>query len=120
MDDLKDGHVGAPVSCSRIKLVSWEEGNYRVTDNPPSGEVWIGGPCVASGYFKNPEQTAEDFTEQNGIRWIYTVYIISIIDSNITKIYTITFVCRRFFLHGDCSLFNCYIFLDGSSQEILV
>ena len=71
VDDLKDGHVGAPVSCSRIKLVSWEEGNYRVTDNPPSGEVWIGGPCVASGYFKNPEQTAEDFTEQNGIRWVY-------------------------------------------------
>ena len=68
MGDLKVGHVGSPISSTRIKLVDWEEGNYRVTDDPPSGEVWIGGPCVAQGYFKNPEKTAEDFVEDGNIR----------------------------------------------------
>ena len=61
--DLDDGHVGGPLTCCRIKLVNWEEGGYRNTDNPPSGEVWIGGPTVGLGYHKNLEKTREDFVE---------------------------------------------------------
>lgn len=68
MEDLQDGHVGSPISCVRLRLVNWEEGNYRNTDTPPSGEVWIGGPTIAMGYFKNPEKTAEEFTETDGLR----------------------------------------------------
>lgn len=68
MNDLKIGHVGSPISCTKIKLVNWEEGNYRNTDTPPRGEVWIGGPCVATGYFKNREKTAEEFAQQDGLR----------------------------------------------------
>jgi acyl-CoA synthetase (AMP-forming)/AMP-acid ligase II len=44
-----------------IQLVSWEEGNYRYTDNPPKGEIVIGGPNVTLGYFKNQAKTEEDF-----------------------------------------------------------
>ena len=34
----------------QLKLVNWEEGNYRVTDKPvPRGEIIIGGNCVADG-----------------------------------------------------------------------
>ncbi|KAF6040391.1 ACSL3 [Bugula neritina] len=72
LNDLKIGHVGSPISCTKIKLVNWEEGNYRNTDTPPRGEVWIGGPCVATGYFKNREKTAEEFAQQDGLRWFKT------------------------------------------------
>jgi hypothetical protein len=34
------GRAGAPLLNVHIKLVNWEEGNYRVTDKPyPRGEV---------------------------------------------------------------------------------
>merc|ERR1719215_2310699 len=53
-----------------IKLVNWEEGNYRVTDRPhPRGEICIGGPTVAKGYFKLDKQTEESFFEEGGKRW---------------------------------------------------
>lgn len=43
-DDLSSGHVGAPLACTHIKLVDWEEGGYTTADVPgPRGEIWIGG-----------------------------------------------------------------------------
>jgi hypothetical protein len=37
----------------QIKLINWEEGNYRVTDQPkPRGEIIIGGNSVADGLVK--------------------------------------------------------------------
>merc|ERR1719322_684789 len=56
-----------------VKMVNWEEGNYRVTDTPrPRGELVIGGASVARGYFKNEEKTAEDFFNAGGKRWFRT------------------------------------------------
>merc|ERR1740131_860840 len=49
-----------------VRLVDWEEGNYRITDNPPRGEIVLGGKPVAGGYFKNDEKTAEDFFMEDG------------------------------------------------------
>jgi len=67
------GRAGAPLMDSDIKLVDWEEGNYRVTDKPnPRGEVHVGGDNVAVGYFKNDEETKENFYEENGRRWFRT------------------------------------------------
>lgn len=41
--DMTTGRVGAPLSVCKIKLVNWEEGNYRITDKPrPRGEIIIG------------------------------------------------------------------------------
>jgi len=56
-----------------IKLVSWVEGNYRVTDQPrPRGEIIIGGKTVARGYFKNDQKTEQDFFNEGGKRWFRT------------------------------------------------
>ncbi|KAJ8960894.1 hypothetical protein NQ318_020193 [Aromia moschata] len=71
--DQSYGRVGAPVSVCDIKLVSWEEGNYRVTDKPhPRGEVLLGGDNISAGYYKLPEKTGEDFFEADGKRWFRT------------------------------------------------
>ncbi|XP_042520574.1 long chain acyl-CoA synthetase 8 [Macadamia integrifolia] len=73
-DDDNVGRVGPPVPCAYIKLVSWEEGGYRISDKPmPRGEVLIGGCSVTSGYFKNEAKTAEVYkVDENGLRWFYT------------------------------------------------
>ncbi|PIA26449.1 hypothetical protein AQUCO_09300032v1 [Aquilegia coerulea] len=71
MDDLSVGRVGPPVPCSYIKLISWDEGGYLITDKPmPRGEVLIGGFSVTLGYFKNEEKTNE--VDEKGMRWFYT------------------------------------------------
>lgn len=71
--DLDACAAGAPLKDVFIKLVDWEEGNYRVTDKPlPRGEVVIGGDCITAGYFKKPDQTAEYYRLENGKRWFYT------------------------------------------------
>ncbi|XP_049868981.1 long-chain-fatty-acid--CoA ligase 4 isoform X2 [Pectinophora gossypiella] len=68
--DRSTGRVGAPCTGTDIKLVNWEEGNYRVNNKPfPQGEIVIGGESVAEGYYKNPEKTREEFVELNGRRW---------------------------------------------------
>jgi long-chain acyl-CoA synthetase len=75
-DDFRDmtyGRVGAPFGMNDIKLVNWNEGNYRVTNKPyPQGEILIGGENVAQGYYKLPGKTAEDFFEEDGKRWFRT------------------------------------------------
>merc|ERR1711862_268043 len=57
-----------------IKLVNWEESNYKVTDKPcPRGEVYIGGNNVAAGYYENEAKTKEEFfTDDEGRRWFKT------------------------------------------------
>lgn len=72
-DDVSENRVGAPLTRCYIRLVDWPEGNYSVSDHPnPRGEVLVGGPGVAKGYFKNDELTRESFREESGIRWFYT------------------------------------------------
>jgi len=68
------GRVGPPVQDVHIKLVNWEEGNYKVTDRPcPRGEVFIGGNNVAAGYYENEAKTKEEFfTDDEGRRWFKT------------------------------------------------
>jgi len=68
------GKVGPPPQGVHIKLVNWEEGNYRVSDQPhPRGEILVGGPNVAQGYYKLPGKTEEEFfTDETGRRWFRT------------------------------------------------
>lgn len=72
--DKSNGRVGHPLSCAEIKLETWEEGGYTVHDKPhPRGEVLISGAHIATGYYNQPEKTAEAFvTDENGKRWFYT------------------------------------------------
>ncbi|KOB73857.1 Acyl-CoA synthetase, partial [Operophtera brumata] len=68
--DRSTGRVGAPTTNSQLKLIDWEEGNYRVSNKPfPQGEVMIGGDCVAEGYYRMPEKTREEFVDEGGRRW---------------------------------------------------
>lgn len=73
-DDTNVGHVGPPIPCCNLKLVSWEEGEYRSSDKPlPRGEIVIGGHSVTSGYLNNEEKTNEVYkVDERGMRWFYT------------------------------------------------
>ncbi|GAB2215104.1 hypothetical protein Drorol1_Dr00019479 [Drosera rotundifolia] len=73
-DDASVGRVGPPLPCGYIKLVSWEEGGYTISDKPmPRGEMVIGGYSVTLGYFNNEEKTNEVYkVDERGMRWFYT------------------------------------------------
>ncbi|XP_055802430.1 long chain acyl-CoA synthetase 8-like [Solanum dulcamara] len=73
-DDPSVGRVGPPLPCCYIKLISWEEGGYTITDKPmPRGEVVVGGNSVTAGYFNNGEKTNEVYkVDERGMRWFYT------------------------------------------------
>jgi len=61
------GVCGGAMAGVEVRLVNWEEGNYKITDKPhPRGELVIGGNPVTRGYYKNEEKTAEDFFIENG------------------------------------------------------
>lgn len=73
-DDTSVGRVGPPLPCCYVKLISWEEGGYRISDSPmPRGEVVIGGHSITKGYFNNEAKTDEVYkVDERGIRWFYT------------------------------------------------
>nr|DAD23866.1 TPA_asm: hypothetical protein HUJ06_025329 [Nelumbo nucifera] len=73
-DDMTVGRVGPPLPCCYIKLVSWEEGGYTISDKPmPRGEIVVGGPSITLGYFKNDDKTKEVYkVDEKGLRWFYT------------------------------------------------
>ena len=80
-DDSRDGIVGPPLSCVRIRLNDCREvldgvgAPYLATDTRHGpdgsacagrGEIWISGASVSAGYFKMPEATAKEFVEFEG------------------------------------------------------
>lgn len=71
--DFSVGRTGAPLFGCKVRLIDWEEGGYRPSDKPnPRGEIVVGGPSIAAGYFKRDRETEEVFREENGVRWFYT------------------------------------------------
>ncbi|KAI8089309.1 uncharacterized protein BX664DRAFT_332692 [Halteromyces radiatus] len=63
------GHVGLPVPCTEIKLVDVPEANYLSTNQPkPQGEVWVRGPSICRGYYKQEKLTKETITEDGWLR----------------------------------------------------
>jgi len=61
------GLCGGPMAGMEVRLVNWDEGNYKITDKPhPRGEIFLGGNPVTRGYYKNEEKTLEDFFIENG------------------------------------------------------
>lgn len=67
------GRAGVPTTMCDIRLVTWEEGGYRVINKPyPQGEIIVGGDSVSQGYYKLPGKTADDFFDEDGRRWFKT------------------------------------------------
>lgn len=66
-DDPETGIVGGPLQNVKIKLRDIPEMGYysKITEENPiaKGEVMFWGPSIMSGYFKNPEKTAETLTK---------------------------------------------------------
>ncbi|KAJ3257244.1 long-chain fatty acid-CoA ligase [Boothiomyces macroporosus] len=60
------GNVGAPFTCTELKLVAAND--YDPHGNPPRGEIWARGASITSGYFKNPQLTAETITEDGWLK----------------------------------------------------
>jgi long-chain acyl-CoA synthetase len=64
------GSVGQPISTLLTKIV--DEENHPL---PPHqrGEICLGGPCIAKGYYKNPKATAAVIdVDEHGVRWLHT------------------------------------------------
>jgi acyl-CoA synthetase (AMP-forming)/AMP-acid ligase II len=53
------GSVGQPVPCVEIRICDDNGQDLPVGEK---GEIWIRGPNTVKGYFKDPEQTMENFS----------------------------------------------------------
>jgi long-chain acyl-CoA synthetase len=66
----KVGSVGKPINTLAVKIVS--EDNH-VLPAHARGEICLGGPCIAKGYYRNPKATqAVIDTDGEGVRWLHT------------------------------------------------
>jgi long-chain acyl-CoA synthetase len=85
--DISVGRAGYPLVSCEIRLVNWEEGQYRNTDKPhPRGEILIGGKVVASGYFAEASKENVNFKEIDGTRYFCTGDIGEIFSDGTLKI----------------------------------
>jgi long-chain acyl-CoA synthetase len=71
--DITSGRTGYPLVSCELRLVDWNEGQYKTTDKPnPRGEVLIGGTVVAEGYFGEASKENVNFKEIDGTRYFCT------------------------------------------------
>ncbi|KAI0225694.1 long-chain fatty acid-CoA ligase [Massospora cicadina] len=71
--DMPRSSVGQINPAFELKLVDVPDAGYFATDGV--GELWVRGPSVSSGYFKNPEATGEAITSDG---WLRTGDIVSL------------------------------------------
>lgn len=56
--------IGAMPASVETKLVDFPEAGYFATNKPnPQGEIWLRGPTIMEGYYKNDKETAEAVTD---------------------------------------------------------
>lgn len=61
MTEEKLGSCGIPMPYTQIKLVNPDTGE-DITATGETGEMWVKGPNVATGYWNNPEATQKAYT----------------------------------------------------------
>mmetsp|Transcript_10507 Transcript_10507/g.30097 ORF Transcript_10507/g.30097 Transcript_10507/m.30097 type:complete len:695 (-) Transcript_10507:841-2925(-) len=129
-EDRVNGTVGRPIPGVDIRIV--KDGQ----DVAPGGEgeLWVSGPNVLQGYWKQPEATAEVFEHcEEGKRWFRTGDLATVIDDGHIKItgrikeqYKLengkyvapapieeAFLLNRYFA-------QCVLFGDGKPHNVLV
>ncbi|KAK0414526.1 hypothetical protein QR680_011477 [Steinernema hermaphroditum] len=80
--DVEGGWIGPPAPSGVMKLGDVPELGYFASEG--KGEIRIKGPCVTSGYFKDPEKTAELFDEDG---FLCTGDIAELLPSGVYKIF---------------------------------
>ena len=66
-DDQNTGHVGGNLACMKVRLRDIPEMGYYYEDpegGNPKGEICFKGTNIFTGYYKQPERTAESFDEE--------------------------------------------------------
>jgi len=62
LDDWSIENIGPPLSSIEVKLVDVPDMGYTSNDKPyPRGEIWLRGPPITAGYFKNETQTVSAY-----------------------------------------------------------
>ncbi len=61
--------IGRPLANMHAEI---RDRNGELTPIGFAGELWLGGPQVATGYLAKPDLTAERFVERDGLRWYRT------------------------------------------------
>jgi long-chain acyl-CoA synthetase len=123
-------NVGSPFGCLEVRLVDVPEMNYLSSQDPPRGEIWARGHNISSGYYKNPQKTAEDFDLKE--HWFKTGDVgqwnpngsLSIIDrkKNLVKPPHGEYIAvERLESHYKTSMFvsNIYVHADPKHNEII-
>ncbi len=66
----KLGSVGKPIPTMSVKIVNEQN---EVLSAGRTGEIVLGGPCIARGYYKNPQATQTVIeADSDGVRWLHT------------------------------------------------
>jgi acyl-CoA synthetase (AMP-forming)/AMP-acid ligase II len=67
----RHGSIGKLLPTFEARLVDTETGK-DITDSNHAGELWVRGPSVMKGYYKNPEATEGTFAPDPKGRWFKT------------------------------------------------
>jgi amino acid adenylation domain-containing protein len=69
-DRISPVSIGVPCDGTRIVLV--EENETDISGPGKVGELFVTGPTVALGYWRDPEKSSRRFLEREGARWCRT------------------------------------------------